>query len=133
MLKLLKNLYKADPNILMCCKNISHLYVLWQKYTSQSVEMSYVMASFNVPLQVVRMSPAEQLRLVGGSDAYQLAASTGGGGGSSRGGGSGGDAAGGGDAKLNDKYAMALAHFLDFQFLCFFLPMLQFSRMTSGS
>ncbi|XP_050746553.1 uncharacterized protein LOC108035795 isoform X2 [Drosophila biarmipes] len=60
------------------------------------------------------MSPAEQLRLVGGSDAYQLAASTGGGGGSSRGGGSGGDAAGGGDAKLNDKYAMALSHFLDF-------------------
>nr|XP_016930815.1 uncharacterized protein LOC108010457 isoform X2 [Drosophila suzukii] len=63
------------------------------------------------------MSPAEQLRLVGGSDAYQLAASTGGGGGSSRGGGSGGDGAGGGDGKLSDvhdKYAMALSHFLDF-------------------
>ncbi|XP_017002466.2 uncharacterized protein [Drosophila takahashii] len=67
------------------------------------------------------MSPAEELRLVGGSDAYQLAASTGGGGGvgggvgiGSRGGATGGDSVG--DEKMNDvhdKYATALSHFLD--------------------
>ncbi|XP_016986604.1 uncharacterized protein LOC108049797 [Drosophila rhopaloa] len=75
------------------------------------------------------MSPAEQLgRLVAGSDAYQLAASTGGGGGGAGGaggggggvggggGGAGGDDAGGGGEKLKDmpdKYVMAIAHFLD--------------------
>ncbi|EDX18294.1 GD15634 [Drosophila simulans] len=73
------------------------------------------------------MSPAEQLRLVGVSDAYQLAASSGGaaggGGGGGGGGGvggygggaSGGDAGGGGEKMKDvpDKYVTALSHFLD--------------------
>ncbi|XP_017042144.1 uncharacterized protein LOC108088711 [Drosophila ficusphila] len=70
------------------------------------------------------MSPAEQLRLVGGSDGYQLAASTGGGGGGGGGAGGGGGVAGGrtggeGGADgeklkdMNDKYVIAIAHFLD--------------------
>ncbi|EDX02720.2 uncharacterized protein Dyak_GE15527 [Drosophila yakuba] len=73
------------------------------------------------------MSPAEQLRLVGVSDAYQLAASSGaagggvggGGGGGGVGGyggvGNGGDAGGGGEKmkEVPDKYVTALSHFLD--------------------